>query len=207
MNKKLLNVLGITTVLGMVGFFIYKHLREHKDLRQLYLQNSGSIGTNQYKNTESSSGSIGTTQYTSDIATINQSKNTESSSGSISTTQYTSDIATTKNTESSSGSIGTTQYTNSGTLVGTQYINNGFINNGTINVYQSGWDGSSNMGWNPNFADRIVSSGSIGTLQYGGYDWLYPSSAAIGTWQYNLNSILSNTGFYKSAIGTSQYNN
>ena len=160
MNKKLLNVLGITTVLGMVGFFIYKHLREHKDLRQLYLQNSGSIGTNQYKNTESSSGSIGTTQYT-----------------------------------------------NSGTLVGTQYINNGFINNGTINVYQSGWDGSSNMGWNPNFADRIVSSGSIGTLQYGGYDWLYPSSAAIGTWQYNLNSILSNTGFYKSAIGTSQYNN
>jgi len=71
MSKKALKVLGITALLGLIGFFAYKHFKKIDNVplpnsnenptpeNPIRTGSSGSIGTGQY----ASSGSIGTSQY------------------------------------------------------------------------------------------------------------------------------------------------
>jgi hypothetical protein len=61
MSKKALKVLGITALLGLIGFLAYKHFKkcDTQTPNEENVTSSGSLGTNQY----TSSGSLGTNPY------------------------------------------------------------------------------------------------------------------------------------------------
>jgi hypothetical protein len=120
MNKKVLKILGITALLGLIGFLAYKSLKkcDTETPNEENVTSSGSLGTNQY----TSSGGLGTNPYGSGaLGTNNLYLFSPSQFESFPTGLIYSYFE--KDTISSSGAIGTWRYIYKSAIGTSQYNN------------------------------------------------------------------------------------